>query len=131
VTRIIHAGDIVDPEILVQLATVAPVTAVAGNMDSCKLASTLPREAAGEVDGARFVVGHKRKRLLKRLAAGKIEGAPAGTAPDLVVYGHDHRLAAAWVEGILYLDPGSASAPEEEDDDPTVAIVEAKPRHKV
>jgi putative phosphoesterase len=127
VTHIIHAGDIVDPEILVQLATVAPVTAVAGNMDSCKLASTLRREAAGEVDGVRFVVGHKRKRLLKGLAAGKIEGAPAGTAPDLVVYGHDHLPAAAWVEGTLYLDPGSASAPEEEDDGPTVAIVEVKP----
>jgi putative phosphoesterase len=127
VTHIIHAGDIVDPETLVQLAAVAPVTAVGGNMDSGKLAATLPRETAGEVAGVRFVVGHKRKRLLKALAAGKIKELPKGAVPDLVVYGHDHTPAAAWVEGTLYLDPGSASAPEEEDDGPTVAIVEVTP----
>jgi len=127
VTHIIHAGDIVDPEILVRLATVAPVTAVAGNMDSGKLASTLPHETAGEVAGVRFIVGHKRKRLLKALAAGKIKKLPEGAVPDLVVYGHDHTPAAAWVEGTLYLDPGSASAPEEEDDGATVAIVEVTP----
>jgi uncharacterized protein len=125
VTHIIHAGDIVDPEILARLGAVAPVTAVSGNMDSGDLAA-LPREVAGEVGGVRFVVAHKRKRLLKDLAAGKIEGLGKG-APDLVVYGHDHVPAAAWVEGTLYLDPGSASAPHEEDDGPTVAIVEVKP----
>ena len=127
VTHIIHAGDVVDPEILVRLAAVAPLTAVAGNMDSGKLAATLPHETAGEVAGVRFVVGHKRKRLLKALAAGKIKELPEGAVPDLVVYGHDHLPAAVWVEGTLYLDPGSASAPEEEDDGPTVAIVEVTP----
>ena len=75
----------------------------------------------------RFVVGHKRKRLLKDLAAGKIAGRADDATPDLVVYGHDHVPAAAWVEGTLYLDPGSASAPHEEDDGPTVAIVEVRP----
>ena len=124
VVHIIHAGDIMDPAILAQLRTVAPVTAVAGNMDSGKLGSSLPREVAGEVAGVRFVVGHKRKRLLRELAAGAIEGVTEDAPPDLVVYGHDHVPAAAWVDGTLYLDPGSASAPHEEDDGPTVAIVE-------
>lgn len=123
VVHIIHAGDIMDPALLAQLRTVAPVTAVAGNMDSGKLASSLPREVVGEVAGVRFVVGHKRKRLLRELAAGAIEGVTEGAPPDLVVYGHDHVPAAAWVDGTLYLDPGSASAPHEEDDGPTVAIV--------
>ena len=78
--------------------------------------------------GVRFVVGHKRKRLLKRLADGKIGGATAeGEPPDLVVYGHDHIPAAAWVDGTLFLNPGSASAPHEEDDGPTVAIVSVTP----
>ena len=126
VTHIIHAGDIVEPEILALLRALAPVTAVAGNMDSGDL-SSLSREAAGEVGGVRFVVAHKRKRVLKDLAAGKIDGLPKGEAPDLVVYGHDHVPAAAWVDGTLYLDPGSASAPHEEDDGPTVAIVEVRP----
>ena len=127
VSHIIHAGDVMDPEILERLRTVAPVTAVAGNMDSGDLASSLPREVVGEVAGVRFLVGHKRKRLLRELAAGTIEGVTQDAPPDLVIYGHDHVPAAAWVDGILYLDPGSASAPHEEDDGPTVAIVEVRP----
>lgn len=127
VDHIIHAGDVMDPAILEQLATVAPVTAVAGNMDSGRPTSDLPREVVGEVAGVRFLVGHKRKRLLRDLAAGAITGLSTGEAPDLVVYGHDHVPVAAWVEGTLYLDPGSASAPREEDDEPTVAIVEVRP----
>jgi putative phosphoesterase len=127
VARILHAGDVIDPEILVALEVVAPLTAVAGNMDPEELAARLPREMAGEACGVRFALGHKYKRLTKLLAAGKIEGLTAGAMPDLVVYGHDHTPATAWIEGTLYLNPGSASAPEEEDDDPTVAIVEITP----
>ena len=126
VGHIIHAGDIMDPQILERLEAVAPVTAVAGNMDSGEPTSVLPREVVGEVAGVRFLVGHKRKRLLRDLAAGSIAGLAAGEMPDLVIYGHDHIPAAAWVDGTLYLDPGSASAPHEEDDGPTVAIVEVK-----
>jgi uncharacterized protein len=126
VTHIIHAGDIMDPDILARLEAVAPVTAVSGNMDGGELGAALPREAVGEIAGVRFVVGHKRKRLLKRLYAGKIEGLPAGEAPDLVIYGHDHVAAAAWVDDTLFLNPGTASSPDDEDDGPTVAIVEKR-----
>jgi len=35
--------------------------------------------------------------------------------------------AAAWVESTLFLNPGTASAPDEEDDGPTVAIVSVRP----
>lgn len=78
VAHIIHAGDIVDPEILAALETVAPVTAVAGNMDTGDGVAGLPREVAGEVAGVRFVVGHKRKRLLKRLADGRVARSRSG-----------------------------------------------------
>ena len=74
-----------------------------------------------------FVVGHKRKRLLKKLPTGKIDGLPAGRQPDLVVFGHDHLPAVEWVDGTLYLNPGTAVAPHEEDDDPTIAIVDVEP----
>ena len=122
VTHIIHAGDIMDPEILHALETVAPVTAVAGNLDEGELAERLPREASGEVAGVRFLVGHKPKRLLNRLSTGKIEDE----RPDLVVWGHTHVPSAAWVDGALFLNPGTASSPDEEDDGPTVAIVEVE-----
>jgi putative phosphoesterase len=122
VQHIIHAGDIMDAATLEALAAIAPVTAVAGNMDDGKLGK-LPREVCLELDGIRLVVGHKRKRLQKRMALGKVDCLGVGEDPDLVVFGHDHLPAAEWVDGVLYLNPGSASAPHEEDDDPTIAIV--------
>jgi uncharacterized protein len=124
VDHIIHAGDVMDAGVLEALAAVAPVTAVAGNMDEGKLGK-LPKEVAGKVGGVRFIVGHKRKRLLKRLSQGKIEGIGKHDLPELVICGHDHLPAVEWVDGTLFLDPGSASAPHYEDDDPTVAIVES------
>ena len=123
VDHIIHAGDVMDAEVLDALAAVAPITAVAGNMDEGKLAK-LPREAAGKVGGVRFIVGHKRKRLLKRFSLGKVDGSGKHQPPELVVSGHDHVPAVEWVDGTLYLNPGSASAPHFEDDDPTIAVVE-------
>lgn len=126
VDHIIHAGDVVDGETLTALEGVAPVTVVPGNLDTGKLAR-LPREVAGEAGGVLFVVGHKRRRLLKRLTAGRIDGLPSGRQPDLVVFGHDHIPAAEWVDGTLYLNPGTAASPHEEDDDPTVALVKVEP----
>ena len=125
VRLIIHAGDIIDPATIEALEQVAPVVAVAGNMDHATPGS-LPREVAGEVDGVRFVVGHKRKRLVKRLALGKIEGVTKGDPPDLIIFGHDHVPAVEWVEGSLYLNPGTATSPHEEDEVPTVAVVEVE-----
>ena len=127
VVQIIHAGDIVDPDILTRLESVAPLVAVAGNIDPPELSERLPREAGGVVAGVRYVVGHKKKRLVKRLAAGDLTDRAVGERPDLVVFGHDHVPSVAWVDGTLYLNPGSASAPDEEDDGPTVAIVEVRP----
>ena len=126
-THIIHAGDVVDAAILGALEAVAPLTAVSGNVDGDEPDGSLPSEATGEIAGVHFVVGHKRKRLMKRLAAGRYAVGPDGAPPDLVVFGHDHVPAAAWIDGTLYLNPGTASSPDEEDDGPTVAIVEVVP----
>lgn len=124
VSHIIHAGDIMDGATLAALEEVAPVTAVAGNLDTGELAEALPKEVLGEAGGIIFAVGHKRKRLLKKLAAGRLAPDGAGAQPGLVIYGHEHVPSVAWVEGVLYLDPGTATAPDEEDDAATVAIVE-------
>jgi putative phosphoesterase len=123
VSHIIHAGDVMDPGILHELETVAPVTVVAGNLDEPKVMGDLPREVASQVDGVRFVVGHKPKRLLKRIVRGKLSLADF----DLVVWGHEHIPSATWIDGVLHLNPGTASSPEEEDDGPTVAVIEKTP----
>jgi uncharacterized protein len=121
VDHIIHAGDVMDPGVLTALAGVAPVTAVCGNLDSGEL-EQLPREVTGDIAGVSFVVAHKPRRLLKRLAAGKY--SVDGRAPDLVIWGHLHTPTVIWVDGSLHLNPGTATSPDDEDDGPTVAIVE-------
>ena len=117
VAHIVHAGDIGDPQILAALQALAPVTAVSGNIEPEEILASLPREASGEVGGVDFVVAHKRKRLFKRLAAGKVLAAPGGDLPALVIYGHDHVPSAAWVDGTLFLNPGTEASPDDEDDD--------------
>ena len=123
-THIVHAGDIGDPQILAALQALAPVTAVSGNIEPEEIFASVPRDASGEVGGVGFVIAHKRKRLFKRLAAGKMSAGPGADLPALVIYGHDHVPSAAWVEGALFLNPGTAASPDDEDDDPTVAIVD-------
>jgi putative phosphoesterase len=120
VDLILHAGDIGDRAILDELSAVAPVEAVSGNLDGDDF-TDLPGYATGEIRGTHFALGHKRKRLVKRL------GSTGGDPFDLVVYGHDHAPSASWAEGTLWVDPGSASAPYEEDEGPTIAIIERLP----
>ena len=125
VDLILHAGDIGDRAVLVGLSGIAPVVAVAGNLDGGDWADSLPTEASGQVAGLRFVVGHKRKRLMKRFVSGKLADGETGHAPDLVVMGHEHVPSVSWVDTTLFLNPGSAASPYEEDETPTIAIVEA------
>ena len=49
VQHIIHAGDVVDPEIITELRRIAPLTAVAGNLDKGDLAAGLSREASARL----------------------------------------------------------------------------------
>jgi len=53
--RIVHAGDVGAPEILDELAKIAPVTAVRGNVDRADWTRRLPTSALIEVDGCRFM----------------------------------------------------------------------------
>jgi uncharacterized protein len=126
VDHIVVAGDVVDPEILTTLSLVAPVTAVRGASDGDALATSLPQETTGEVGGVRFAVGHSSKRLLKRLSSGSISVGPSDSMPDLVIWAGTHQPSVAWIDGTLFLNPGTASSPDPEDNDPTVALVERR-----
>lgn len=56
--RIIHAGDIGDPEILDRLSEIAPITAVRGNVDRESWARNIPEANILEVDGISIYVLH-------------------------------------------------------------------------
>ena len=99
VDRVLHGGDVGAPEILRDLETLAPVTAVRGNVDSGAWARKLPLSEVIEVDGVSIYMLHILEKLdLKPEAAGF----------KVVVYGHSHVPKSEMKNGVLYFNPGSA-----------------------
>lgn len=97
--RMIHAGDVGEPEILKRLADIAPVTAIRGNIDKGKWAQKLPETEVVEIAGISIYVLHDLKQLdLKPEAAGF----------RVVVSGHSHIPKQETRNGVLYFNPGSA-----------------------
>jgi putative phosphoesterase len=100
---ILHGGDLVGAPVLEALRSLAPVEAVAGNMDHPELLAILPERRVVEVGGARIGMVH-----VAGPAAGRAERlADSFPGCDAVVYGHTHvpemtRVGETWV-----LNPGS------------------------
>jgi uncharacterized protein len=97
--HIIHAGDVGAPEILNELATIAPVTAIRGNVDKGAWARALPETQVVELGGVSIYVLHDLAQLdLKPKAAGF----------QVVISGHSHVPKQETRGGVLYFNPGSA-----------------------
>ena len=99
VERIVHAGDIGNPEVLDALARVAPVTAVRGNNDRGGWASDIPETEVVEVGGVSLYVLHDLHEL-------DLDPRAAGFAA--VIAGHSHQPRVEARDGVLYLNTGSA-----------------------
>ncbi len=107
---ILHAGDLVDQSVIDELGVLAPVEAVAGNMDPLKLKHKL----------GRFKIIH-----VGRLSIGLLHGDVSGRTvsfsqvreiflpdmPNAIVFGHLHEPFMMRVDGILYFNPGSTAEP--------------------
>lgn len=102
VAHIIHAGDIGSPEVLAALMQVAPVSAVRGNMDGGPWTKGLSTTEAAQIGPALLYVIHDLQNLDLEPAAGGFQA---------VICGHTHLPAAESRNGVLYLNPGSASLP--------------------
>lgn len=99
VSHIIHAGDIGTPEIVDRLGRIAPVTAIRGNIDTGDWARRLPDTETLRLGGRAFYVLHDVRQLTIN---------PKELGIDVVISGHSHRVAIETVDGVLYLNPGSA-----------------------
>jgi uncharacterized protein len=99
VDRILHAGDVGDPEILKKLETIAPVTAVRGNVDSDAWARKIPLSEVIEVEGVSIYMLH----ILE-----KLDLKPGAAGFRAVIYGHSHVPKIEEKNGVLYFNPGSA-----------------------
>ncbi|HHT89602.1 MAG: metallophosphoesterase family protein [Bacillota bacterium] len=95
--HIIHAGDLDHPSILTELASIAPTTAVRGNMDVGPWAQDLKTTERLRLDQWSILVVHSISDLPD----------PLGDT-DIVIFGHSHKFSQEKREGRLYLNPGSA-----------------------
>lgn len=119
VDYILHAGDVGDSDILIELEAIAPVTAVWGNVDRGELRETLPEVAEVELGGAKVVVIHGQQFGSPKPEAVAAEYPDA----DLVVFGHSHQPVIREVDGTLAINPGSAG-PARFSQPVTVAVAE-------
>ena len=120
VTLILHAGDINSRPVLDELSRIAPVLAVAGNVDPPWL--NLPRSRIVEVDGCRIGLTHGnggwRRYLVNKVRETLWEFEPARYLRyardafqdvNVVVTGHTHRPHLIYAEGVLLFNPGSVA----------------------
>jgi len=102
VEHILHGGDIGRPDILAELETIAPVTAVAGNTDDDP---TYRQTAVVTLDGKIFLVHHIvspgefTQPIARRIAT---------ETPDVVVFGHTHKPFVEQFDRTLFFNPGYA-----------------------
>ncbi|HXE59347.1 MAG TPA: YfcE family phosphodiesterase [Gemmatimonadaceae bacterium] len=102
VSLILHAGDVGGDDVLDELALIAPVEAVFGNMDSDD-DPRLAREVIRDVNGVRIHVshGHELGQPRPDALAARYEGR-------VLVYGHTHRALITRLDARLVVNPGAA-----------------------
>lgn len=108
VERIMHAGDIVSMDIIIELSAIAPVIAVRGNMDSADIGMHFPEDQRIQLSGADVFMTHNGALLLRRPQLFEERCGPK--RPDVFIYGHTHRAENRMIENMLSLNPGSARA---------------------
>jgi putative phosphoesterase len=99
VDHIIHAGDIGRPEVIVPLRAIAPVTAIRGNVDIGDWATEYADTELVRLGDCSIYVLHDLNTL-------HID--PVARGVDVIISGHSHKAAIETLDGVLYLNPGSA-----------------------
>lgn len=105
---IIHAGDLVELEVLDELEQIAPVLAVQGNMDDLKIKNTFPSLNSLKIFDWKIGVMHDPdiefgfNRMRELIMANDF---------NVFVYGHTHVPSINWESKILYINPGSPTVP--------------------
>jgi putative phosphoesterase len=105
---IIHAGDLVQLDVIDELEQLAPVLAVYGNMDGPQVSGALPKINALKIYGWKIGVMHDPNTLFGR---GKMREIAKQNGFDAFVYGHTHNASIKWEGTNLYINPGSPTNP--------------------
>lgn len=105
VDHILHGGDIGDRSVIMQLESLAPVTAVSGNVDGYER-SGIPQETVIELGGRRIALRHILYKGGKLTKEGR--AFLERERPDVCIFGHTHQPKAQRFGAILLFNPGSA-----------------------
>jgi uncharacterized protein len=106
VDHILHAGDIGDAMIELELKFIAPVTVVLGNTD---LGLHYKETEVVTLADKKFLVHHiVNPRELSETVQARIRR----DRPDAVIFGHTHKKFAGTLEGIFFFNPGYAGKPK-------------------
>jgi putative phosphoesterase len=95
---IIHGGDIGTAAVLQEIAAIAPLTAVRGNIDTGAWARELRDTELVRLGGVFAYVIHDLKRL---------DLEPQAAQVNVVISGHSHQPLILERDGVLFLNPGS------------------------
>lgn len=105
VTHIIHAGDIMSMEVINKLEELAPVTAVAGNLDSPELYKKLGDKRILSFGNFKIGIFHghgdKGKTVDRAISCFKDDNV------NCIVFGHSHIPYCQYHDDILIFNPGS------------------------
>lgn len=106
VDLILHAGDILIDEVLIQLEAIAPVQAVSGNNDSYEIYIKHGTRKLITINGKRIGMTHGMSKGKTHMSA---YGEFIDDNVDCIVYGHSHIPHNEIINNILFFNPGSAT----------------------
>lgn len=104
VDMILHAGDILTEEVLIDLSLIAPIHVVAGNNDSYELYERYGIKEIIEVGGKKIGLTHGDGRGNAKANAYDVF---KNDHVDCIVYGHSHASYNVMMNDILFFNPGS------------------------
>lgn len=105
VSHILHGGDIGCDEIIFELESIAPVTAVLGNND---VGMSYRETEVLVLEERKFLIHHI---LVPRSPHNGIRARLEEEQPDVVVFGHSHQIHNEQIGRTRYLNPGYAGKP--------------------
>jgi putative phosphoesterase len=96
--HILHVGDVGDPTILSTLKSIAPTTAIRGNIDTSGPCADIPPTEVLDLAGCLIYMVH---------SLAWIDIHPSAAGISVVLHGHSHQPSIDTRDGVLYLNPGS------------------------
>ena len=101
VQLILHAGDIGSDEVISELAVIARVVAVRGNVDHGFAPPLFPDTRRLTIEGVDIFLCHQPE-----------QAAHLTPAPQVILHGHTHHVRHELRDGVLWFNPGSAGKPK-------------------